>query len=105
MDMNTVVCTLRTLFEGAEGREAVKYPTPLAAWNARSAKWPDRYPMATGREVGVIQTTRNAVARCGGLEECAAMFDQWLVEGNGLNRAYLTALKAFVEDYDREANK
>jgi hypothetical protein len=61
--------------------------------------------MATGREVGVIQTTRNAVARCGGLEECAAVFDQWLVEGNGLNRAYLTALKAFVEDYDREANK
>ncbi len=105
MDMNTVVCTLRTLFEGVEGVEAVKYPTPLAAWNARATKWPERYPLASGREAGVIQTTRNAVARCGGLEECAAVFDQWLIEGGGLNRAYPTALKAFVEDYDREANK
>ena len=105
MDMNKIVCTLRTLFESAEGGEAVKYPTPLAAWNARATKWPERYPLASGREAGVIQTTRNAVARCGGLEECAAVFDQWLVEGNGLNRAYPTALKAFVEDYDKEASK
>ena len=105
MDMNKIVCTLRTLFEGAEGGEAVKYPTPLAAWNARATKWPERYPLASGREAGVIQTTRNAVARCGGLEECAAVFDQWLVEGGGLNRSYPTALKAFVDDYDREASK
>ena len=105
MDMNKIVCTLRTLFEGAEGGEAVKYPTPLAAWNARATKWPERYPRASGREAGVIQTTRNAVARCGGLEECAAVFDQWLVEGGGLNRSYPTALKAFVEDYDKEASK
>ena len=105
MDMNTVVCTLRTLFEGAEGGGPAKYPTPLAAWNARASKWPERYPLASGREAGVIQTTRNAVARCGGLEECAAVFDQWLVEGGGLNRSYPTALKAFVEDYDKEASK
>ena len=105
MDMNTVVCTLRTLFEGAEGGEAVKYPTPLAAWNARSAKWPDRYPMATGREAGVVQATRNMVARIGNMVASACVFDDWLVDGNGVGKTYPEALKAFVEDYDREGNK